>query len=134
MRAFRHLFPVLASAVLAVHSASACHCPEGLLGHAGEAFSEDTLCHASLETRHGESQHGEFPQCADCGDYESAPAPPVVKAVASVHLPECDPATAIAGHPSVSLRPQTVRNAGPPPPAVPRAALTPVLLKQRLLN
>lgn len=133
MKSLRRLLLALAGALLVVQPALACHCLEDLLGHARGAIADDPSCSESPETRHTDAQHGEAPQCADCGDYEPAPAPPAAKGVASSHPPEFNPAPAIAGHPPVSVRPQTVRNIGPPP-TVPRAALTPVLLKQRLLT
>lgn len=133
MKIHRRFLLVLTGTLLVVQPALACHCLDDLLGHARETIADDLSCHKSLETRHGESQHGESPQCADCGDYEPAPAPLAVKATASVHPPEFNPAPAIVGHLPVSVRPQTVRNIGPPR-TIPRAASTPVLLKQRLLT
>ncbi|MCY3815498.1 MAG: hypothetical protein OXG59_04315 [Gammaproteobacteria bacterium] len=133
MKVLRRALLALAGAVLAVQPALACHCPEDLLAHARETSVEEPACHESTETGHTDTQQGDCPQCADCGDYEPASAPSAAQAVASNHLPEFNPAPAIAGHPAVTGRPQTVRNIGPPP-AIPRAALTPVLLKQRLLT
>ena len=133
MKALRRVLLALAGAILVVQPALACHCLEDLPAHARAATVAEPDCHESHETGHGESQHGESTQCADCGDYEPAPAPPAASAIASSHPPEFNPAPAIAGHPAVSMRPQAVRNIGPPR-AIPRAALTPVLLKQRLLN
>ena len=132
MKASARISLVLAGALLVVQPALGCHCPEDLLAHASERAVEEPACHESLETPQTETQHGECPQCADCGEYEPAPAPSAAQAFASNHLPEFNPAPAIAGHPAVSVRPQTVRNIGPPP-AILRAALTPVFLKQRLL-
>lgn len=132
MKAFRHALLALAGAVLVAQPALACHCPENLLAHAHEAAAEEPACHESLEARHADTQHGECPRCADCGNYEPAPAPSAAKAIAFNHLPEFNPALADAGRQAVSVRPQTVRSIGPPP-AIPRAALTPVFLKQRLL-
>ena len=133
MKAVRRVLLALAGAILVVQPALACHCLEDLLASVRETIVEDSSCYESRETRHGESEHGESPQCADCGDYEPAPAPSTAQALASVHPPEFNPAPAVAGHAAVAVRPQTVRNIGPPP-AIPRAAQTPVFLKQRLLN
>ncbi|MCY3816454.1 MAG: hypothetical protein OXG59_09210 [Gammaproteobacteria bacterium] len=132
MKTHRRILLALTGALMVVQPALACHCLEDMLAHARGTVAGDPLCSESLENRHGESQHGEFPQCADCDDYEPAPASPAFKAIASSHPPEFNPASAIAGHAPVSVRPQTVRNIGPPP-ATPRVAQTPVLLKQRLL-
>ncbi len=132
MNAVRRVLLALAGAILVVQPALACHCLEDLLAHARETVVEEPSCNEPLETRHGESEHSEIPQCADCDDYEPAPAPSAAQALASVHPPEFNPAPAVAGHPAVAVRPQTVRNIGPPP-TIPRAARTPVSLKQRLL-
>ena len=132
MKVLRRVLLALTGAFLVVQPALACHCLEDLLAHSRETVAEDPSCNESPQTRHADSQHGRPSQCADCGDYESAPAPLAAKAVASGHLPEFNPAPAIAGHPAVSVRPRTVRNIGPPP-AIARAVQTPVLLKQRLL-
>jgi len=132
MKALRRVLLALAGAFLVVQPALACHCLEDSLAHTRETVTEGPSCNESIENRHTDSQHEEPSQCADCGDYEPAPAPSAAKAVASSHLPEFNPAPAIAGHPAVSVRPRTVRNIGPPPSAA-RAAQTPVLLKQRLL-
>lgn len=138
MKAFPRILPVLAGALLVVQPALACHCLEDLLAPARGTVVEDSSCNEPPEIRHSDSQHGEYPQhgespeCADCGDYEPAPASPVATPIASTHLPEFNPAPANADRPFVSVRPQTVRSIGPPPAAA-RAAQTPVLLKQRLL-
>ena len=132
MKAFRRILPVLAGAMLAVQPALACHCLEDLLAHARGTVVEDSSCNESAETGHTDPQHGDSPQCADCGDYEPAPASPAAKAIASNNPPEFNPAPAIADRSFVSVRPRTVRSIGPPP-AAPRVAQTPVLLKQRLL-
>lgn len=132
MKTHRRILLALTGALLVVQPALACHCLDDLLGHVRGTITVDASCSESLENRHGDTQHGESPQCADCGDYEPAPAPSTAKAIASSHPPEFNPAPAIAGHAPVSVRPQTVRNIGPPP-AAPRVAQTPVLLKQRLL-
>ena len=138
MKIVRRILPALAAALLVVQPALACHCLEDLLAAAGQPLAEDPSCHEAVETGHAESQHreylqhGETPQCADCSDYEPAPVSPAAKASASGHLPQFNPASAIAGHSAISVSPQTVRSIGPPP-AVPRAAQTPVFLKQRLL-
>lgn len=133
MKVLRRISLALAGAVLLVQPALACQCLEDLLADTRETVAAEPSCHESPEAPRGDSRQGEYPQCAECGDYEPAPAPSAAKAVASNHLPDFKPAQAIAGHPPVSVRPQTVRNIGPPP-AIPRAALTPVFLKQRLLN
>lgn len=139
MKALRRILPVLTGALLlVVQPALACHCLEDLLPDARDTVVEDPSCNESPETRHADTRHGEYPQhgespqCADCGDYEPAPAPYAAKAIASGHLPKFNPPPAIADRPFVSVRPGTVRSIGPPP-AVVRAAQTPVLLKQRLL-
>ena len=132
MKALRRVLLALAGALMVVQPALACHCLEDLLAHSRGTAVEDPSCNESAETRHSDLQHGESPRCADCDDYEPAPAPPAAQAIASNHLPEFNPAPAIAGLSFVSVRPRTVRNIGPPP-AVLRAAQTPVLLKQRLL-
>ena len=133
MKNHRRLLLALAGTLLVVQPALACHCLDDLLGHARGTIADDPSCSESPEIRHGDARHGESPQCADCGDYEPAPAPSTATAVAYIHPPEFNPAPAIAGHPPVLVRPQTVRNIGPPR-SIPRAALTPVLLKQRLLT
>ncbi|MCY3606742.1 MAG: hypothetical protein OXH45_13460 [Gammaproteobacteria bacterium] len=133
MKALRRISLVLAGAVLLVPPALACHCSEDLLTDSRETVAAEPSCHEAPETASGETRQGDCPQCADCGDYEPVPASSAAQAIASNHLPEFKPALAIVGHPAVSGRPQTVRNIGPPP-AIPRAALTPVLLKQRLLT
>ena len=138
MKAFRLLLLSLAGALLVVQPVLACHCLEDLLADARATVAEEPACHESLDTRHGESHHGEAPQyespqCDDCSDYEPAPAASAATAIASIYPSEFSPAPAIADHPAVSVRPQTVRNIGPPP-AIPPRTPTPVLLKQRLLN
>ncbi|MXW73976.1 MAG: hypothetical protein F4Y31_00565 [Gammaproteobacteria bacterium] len=133
MKNHRRILLSLAGALLVVQPALACHCLDDLLGHARQTIADDPSCSESSGIRHGDMQHGESPECADCGDYEPAPAISAAKAIANNHPPEFNPAPAIAGHPPVFVRPQTVRNIGPPR-ATPRAALTPVLLKQRLLT
>ena len=139
MKAFARMPLILAVALFGLQQANACCCLADLADAAQEPAAGVPPCHEAPEApeaeqadaRPGASAH--CAGCTDCADYESAPAGGADRAITASKLPAFKLPPAIANNPAPAVRPQTIRIIGPPA-AVPRAAQTPVLLKQRLLN
>ncbi len=120
----------LAAALLVAQPAFACCCLDDLAWQSPVSVAADSCCNEPADSpERGCTNPSE---CPDCADLNPAPTHGSLKAVAanlqfSFKLP-----MASLDLSSTLVRPQTVRIIGPPP-AVPRPAQTPVVLKQRLL-
>lgn len=133
MKAFARISLVLAAALLGAQQAIACCCLADLFAHAQEPVTEVPLCGDCLDDGQVDERHGCPPDCSECAELEPAPSGGVAKAITTKNQPGFKLPPAITDYSVIPVRPQSVRIIGPPP-AIPRAALTPVFLKQRLLN
>ena len=133
MKAFARMLLVLAAALFGAQQAIACCCLDDMTAHSQEPVTELPSCHDQPDEGQVDERHGCPPDCSECANLESAPSGGLAKAIASKDQPGFKLPPAIADRSVASARPQSVRIVGPPP-AVPRPAQTPVLLKQRLLN
>ncbi len=132
MKAFARKLLVLAAALFGVQQAIACCCLDDLIALGDEPVAEVPSCGTCPDEGPVAERHGCPPDCSECTELESATSAGVAKAIASKNQPGLKLPPAIANHSWSLVRPQTVPAIGPPP-AVPRPAQTPVLLKQRLL-
>ena len=136
MKALAHIPLILAVALFGLQPAFACCCLADPAAQAQEPAAGVAPCHEAPETGQADAQSGASTHCegcADCADFESVPAVGANQALTASELPAFKLPPAVAHNPAAAVRPQTIRIIGPPA-AVPRAAQTPVLLKQRLLN
>ncbi len=132
MKASARISLVLAAALFGMQQAIACCCLADLLAQAQEPVTEAPLCGDCPDDGQAREGHGCAPECSECADFEPAPAGGAAKAIAFKNEPGFKLPPAISDHSVPSVRPQSVRIAGPPA-AVARQAQTPVVLKQRLL-
>jgi len=133
MKASARISLVLAAALFGLQQAIACCCLADMSAHAQEPVTEAPLCGDCPDDGHAGEGHGCTPDCSECADFESAPSGGTAKAITFKQEPGFKLPPAISNHSELSVRPQSVRIAGPPA-AVGRQAQTPVVLKQRLLN
>ena len=132
MKKFARIPLVLAAALLGAQQAIACCCLVDLAAPAQEPVAQVPSCAECPEEGQVDERHGCPPDCSECADFEPAPSGGLAKAIASKNQPGFKLPPATGQYAELSVGPQIVRIIGPPP-AVPRPAQTPVVLKQRLL-